>query len=264
MNRLGVLAGGVAVLLAACVRPARKPAHPHPSVIAADTQLLQGIWLDDDNGLPVLKVKGDSIYFASRVNLPQAFRITGDSLVVEGAETAVYRIGQLDEHTFSFYTAMGDLLSLHKAETDTMTFGTVVEPATPAPAVEQKDKVVIYQGQRYRGYVYINPSSKKVVRPSIAEDGMFVDNIYYDNVIHICVYQGTRRLFGKDIKKEMFAGIIPEDFLHTAILSDMDFTDVTANGYEYCATVCMPDASSCYYVEIVVSEDGRLTYRLMG
>ena len=50
-----------------------------------------------------------------------------------------------------------------------------------------------------------------------------MDNVYYDNIIHICVYEGKRSLFAKDITRQMFKHVIPDDFLKWAILSDMDF-----------------------------------------
>ena len=39
-------------------------------------QLLQGIWLDDDTELPLLRVEGDSIYYADPQNMHAAFRAT--------------------------------------------------------------------------------------------------------------------------------------------------------------------------------------------
>lgn len=35
---------------------------------------LQGIWLDDNTELPLFKIKGDSIYYASQINLPMSLR----------------------------------------------------------------------------------------------------------------------------------------------------------------------------------------------
>ena len=49
-----------------------------------------------------------------------------------------------------------------------------------------------YDNVRYRGYVYINPSKIKVMRPGVSEEGLGVDNVYYDNIIHICVYEAGR------------------------------------------------------------------------
>ena len=31
-----------------------------------------------------------------------------------------------------------------------------------------------------------------------------MDNVYYDNVMHICVYEGKKSLFASDITKQMF------------------------------------------------------------
>ena len=91
----------------------------------------------------------------------------------------------------------------------------------------------MYKGTRYRGYVYVNPSTMKVVRSSYSEGGISVDNVYYDNVIHICVYEGRRMLYGKDITKKAFAGIFPEDILSQMILADMNFMGVDNKGYQY-------------------------------
>ena len=51
----------------------------------------------------------------------------------------------------------------------------------------EQDSVVNYNGTRYRAYVYINPSKMKVVKTSYTEEGMSMDNVYYDNVMHICM-----------------------------------------------------------------------------
>ena len=51
--------------------------------------------------------------------------------------------------------------------------------------VTKRDSVVMYNGKRYRAYVYVNPSKKKVVKTSYSDEGISVDNVYYDNVMHI-------------------------------------------------------------------------------
>ncbi|WP_300729311.1 DUF4738 domain-containing protein [uncultured Bacteroides sp.] len=226
-------------------------------------QLLQGIWLDDNTEMPVLKVVGDSMYLASQVNAPFRFSISGDTLISHGMEQTAYLIKKLEDHVFQFYTSVGDLMTLHKAESDTIAFGyEEPEVVTPENEVIKKDSVFMYQGKRFRGYVYINPSTRKVIRPSVTEEGLEVDNIYYDNVIHICVYQGTQKMYSKDVTKDMFVGVVPDGFLQASILSDMDFLGVDGKGYKYRATVCMPEGTSCYYVDILISKDGEVVYRL--
>ena len=166
-------------------------------------QYLQGIWVDDNTGLPMLKIKNDSIFLASQVNAPFCFSISGDTLQAKSSEQTTYRIVKIEEHVFQFYTSLGDLVSLHKSDTDTIPFG--YQPvAKPEKKVIEKDSVFYFQGKRYRGYAYINPSTKKVFRPTVTEEGMIVDNVYYDNIIHICVYQGKQCLYAKDIEKEMY------------------------------------------------------------
>ena len=96
----------------------------------------------------------------------------------------------------------------------------------------------------------------------MTEEGMIVDNIYCDNIIHICVYQGKEELYAQNISKEMFAGIFPDAFLQTVILSDMDFVGIGSDGYHYRASLCVPDDISCYYIDLNISYDGKLTCSL--
>ena len=168
-------------------------------------------------------------------------------------------------HSLWLESEIGELIQLAKAEED-------IEPillAQPQPEVSekaleviQKDQVVFYKNTRYRGYVYINPSQIKVIRPEYSEEGFKVDNVYYDNVIHICVYEGKNKLFGKDIFKTEFNGVVPDEFLQWAILSDMEFIGVTEQGYHYQATVCIPDKASCYLINIHITPEGEISYVL--
>lgn len=225
---------------------------------------LQGIWLDDNTEAAVLKVTGDTIYYADAAVAPVAFKIIGDTLVTCGAQVNNYKIEKQGDYIFWFHSLVGDIIRLHKAEdnVDSLSFVREQEKAPVYTEVIKKDSVVRYNNVRYRGYVYINPSKIKVMRPGVSEEGLSVDNVYYDNIIHICVYEGKQSLFAKDITRQMFKDIIPNDFLQWAILSDMDFMGVDAEGYHYQATVCIPDGASCYVVDITISTDGKLSYKL--
>ena len=225
--------------------------------------MMQGVWLDDLSGVQKLMVRGDSIYFASRIDYPVYFTVVSDTLYVQGGEIAKYPIENLSETDMAFYTASGDLLSLRKSETDTLLYGMEAQVEKPKHEVLEKDSIIFNQGVRYRGYVYINETDIKVTSPYISEDGMYMDNVFFDNVIHICVYKGKERLFGKDIRREMFEGIVPNEYLQCSILDDMNFVGVSSNGYTYSATVCAPGSPSCYCVEVFVSKDGQLTFTLL-
>lgn len=91
----------------------------------------------------------------------------------------------------------------------------------------------MYNGRRYRAYVYINPSKMKVYKTSYSEEGISVDNVYYDNIMHICVYEGKKCLYSSDITKRMFENTVPGEFLDKSILSDMNFLSIDSSGYHY-------------------------------
>ena len=116
-----------------------------------------------------------------------------------------------------------------------------------------------YNGARYRAYVYINPSKMKVIKTTYSEDGISMDNVYYDNVMHICVYEGKKSLFASDITKQMFDKVVPEDFLVQAILSDPKFLKVDRNGFHYQAILAIPESSVYSIAELEISFDGTLT-----
>lgn len=250
------------VLFAACTgKPEENAEKAEDESTLATMQYLQGIWLDDNTGMPILKVKGDSMYLASQVNAPFRFSISRDTILVYGSEWVAYRISDISENIFRFYTSTGEWVSLHKSDSDTIPFG--YRPvAEPERKVIKKDSVVISGGKRYRGYVYINPSTKKVFHPTVTEEGMIVDNVYYDNIIHICVYEGRNRLYSKDVSKEMFEGVVPSGFLRMAILSDMDFMGVSAETYHYQATVSIPDELSYFNIDLLIDKDGNISYKL--
>ena len=91
---------------------------------------------------------------------------------------------------------------------------------------------------------------------------MEVENIYYDNIIHICVYEGKNKLFGRDMRKEDFEPLLPKEYYQRSILSDMDFIGVNEKGYQYQANLCIPNSASCYLVNISIAKNGDITYEL--
>ncbi len=119
----------------------------------------------------------------------------------------------------------------------------------------------MYKDTRYRGYVYINPSKMKVTKTSYSENGYSVDNVYYDNVVHICVYEGRKMLYGQDITKKMFANVFPEGLLNQTILSDMNFTGVNSRGYHYQAILRIPESSVFNLVNITIDFNNKLNIK---
>lgn len=226
--------------------------------------LLQGIWVDDETELPLMRIEGDTIYYANPQNIPVSFKIVRDTLFVYGNNTVAYKIDRQTEYSFWFHSLADEVLKLHKSESpeDILVFNNrEIEIIPTTMEVIKKDSIVMYKGTRYRGYVYVNPSNMKVTKTSYSENGISVDNVYYDNVIHICIYEGKKQLYGKDITKKMFSDIFSDKLLSRMILADMDFIGVNNKGYQYQANLCVPESSVSNLVNITISFDNQMTIK---
>ncbi len=156
-------------------------------------ELLQGVWLDDETEIPLMRIDGDTIFYIDPQNLPVYFKIVRDTIYVHGNTPTTYKIDRQTEYSLWFHNLSEEIVKLHKSNNpeDTLAFSNQeTEIVSTVPEIVQKDSVVVYKGTRYRGYVYINPSQMKVIKTSYSEEGISIDNVYYDNVIHICVYEG--------------------------------------------------------------------------
>ncbi|MBO9159134.1 MAG: DUF4738 domain-containing protein, partial [Escherichia coli] len=71
-------------------------------------------------------------------------------------------------------------------------------------------------------------------------------------------YHGAEQLYSRDFKKSMFAHLVPERFLSQAVLSNIDYSSVGSDGFHFDATLCIPDAASCYLLDAVISFDGEM------
>ena len=245
----------VAILLAAC----NSSKNPHSSSGQEEDlsakELLQGIWLDDETESPLMRIEGDTIYYADSQSAPITFKIIRDTLYTYGNDTTYYKIDKQAEHIFWFHSITDDVIKLHKSEdaNDSIYF---VRQELVIPAYTE---VVTYNGTRYRAYVYINPSKMRVIKTTYSEDGISMDNVYYDNVMHICVYEGKKSLFASDVTKQMFDKVLPVDFLEQSILSDTKFMKVDRNGFHYQAVLAIPETSIYSIVNMEVSFKGDLT-----
>lgn len=251
----------VAIFFAAC----SGNKNPHTSQLEDEDlnakELLQGIWLDDETENPLMRVEGDTIYYADSQSAPIAFKIIQDTLYTYGNDTTYYKIDKQAEHIFWFHSITDNMLRLHKSEdpNDSLCFTNQGLIIPTYSEVTKRDSVVTYNGTRYRAYVYINPSKMRVIKTTYSEEGISMDNIYYDNIMHICVYEGKKSVFASDITKQMFDKVVPADFLLQAILSDTRFIKVDRNGFHYQAVLAIPESSIYSIANMEVSFDGRLT-----
>ena len=250
-------------LMSSCSgQPQKKEEMEKEDLIAKEW--LQGTWIDDMTETSLFTAKGDTIYYIDEPAVPVAFKIIEDTLKTYGRKVSNYHIKKQGKSFIWIQSFMGDILQLSKAENSQDSLWIPRQtPKEKTDNVISKDNVVHYNNQRFRGYVYINPTNIKVHQPEITEEGLEIENIYYDNIIHICVYEGKNKLFGRDMKKQDFESLIPAEYYQRAILSDMEFGGVNAKGYQYQATLCIPNSASCYLINISITKDGDITYELV-
>lgn len=224
--------------------------------------MLQGIWLERTTETVSFRADGDTIYYPDRTSQPTYFRIVGDSLYLGSQH---YPIVEQDEYHFCFRNMTGEEVQLvRSAETeDSLAFTSKNPEILTLTEVVKIDSVVNYGGQRYHWYIAFNPTRYQVVRTVYNNDGVGVDNIYYDNIVHLSLYQGNNCIFSRDVKKQMFISDVPQQFLDQAILANMQYDHADALGFHFNATLCIPDGTSCYLVETCVSFDGQLSMKLL-
>jgi len=226
--------------------------------------LMQGVWVDAETEDVTFRVKGDTIFYADSTSMPAYFKIVGDSLALSSG--TCYAIEKQTAHIFSFRNQNGDLITLNKLEGEEAD-SVLVADTTPKVMTYthqvKKDSVVNYDGARYHWYIAINPTKYKVVLRTYNEDGMEVENVYYDNIMHVSIYNGAQRLYSSDFRKQQYAKMVPEKFLEEAVLANMEYTHADAAGLHFNATLCIPDGASCYLVENVISYKGQMTMKLL-
>lgn len=224
--------------------------------------MLQGIWVEEESGDVSLRVDGDSIFYADSTSMPAYFRVIGDSLVMGSGVS--YAIVKQTPNLFWFVNQSGDVVKLQKSNdpVDETEFEHDTPKIMSYTHQVKTDSVVMYNGERYHWYIAINPTKYKVVKRSYNDDGMEVENVYYDNIMHVSVFQGSRRLFSSDFRKQMFAKLVPESFLNEAILVNMEYSRADAQGLYFNATLCVPDGASCYLVETRISYLGEMTMQV--
>ncbi len=260
---------GVNVLLLSLLLGLASCAHRTGSLEAKENgeakKMLQGIWLNDDDEDDVaFRVQGDTIYYPDSTSQPVYFYIASDTLVMKGGSVVKYPIVRQTAHIFQFKVQNGDVVRLVKTSDQAFLkqFSQDRPVALNQNTLVKRDTVVVYGEDKFHLYVQVNPTSYKVFKASYNDDGVEVDNVYYDNIINVNIYQGARKVFGRDFRKENFSREVPEAFLSQAILSDIIFKSVDSEGVHLYVVLAMPDSSTSYQVEIVVSRDGRLGMEL--
>ena len=152
-------------------------------------RLMQGVWLDDSESA-VFQAKGDTVYYADSTSMPAYFRVVDDTLYI--GKEGRYHIEKQTEHLLWFKSETGELTKLSKSDDEVLkeVFAQTKPQVLTLTQVLKRDTVVYYNGQRYHLYVAINPTKYKVSRHVLNEDGLDVENVYYDNIIHLGGWRG--------------------------------------------------------------------------
>ena len=253
-----LLVGVIAVMTLGCSHGSKPLSEREESREAK--ALMQGLWVDQESGDVFFKMQGDTVYYPDTLVEPSAFRVVDDTLYI--GSSAGYCIEKQTEHLLWFKNQNGELIKLEKTngEMDAERAMEITKPQIlTLTEVLKRDTVVMLDGQRYHLYTAINPTRYKVVRTSYNEDGIQVDQVYYDNIIHISVFQGSRQLFSQDFRKQQYGKHLPAGFLDQAILNDMQYAGADKDGFHFGAMLCYPDAASCYMIETIISPQGQLT-----
>ena len=226
---------------------------------------IEGIWLDDVTEAVVFRIKGDSIFYPDSTNLPARFAIFNDTLVVYASTEAHYPISHLSDNFFVYESLTGEEMKVSRSyeESDSLLF--VHREYAPIVLDQRvhRDTVVYADGERYHLYIDISPTRRRVYKTTYTDEGMAVENAYFDNIIHIGIYKGRKRLYSHDFQKTDFSNVVSSQFLEGAILSNMEFGHTNPAGSRFLATLCEPDGSTCYVVEITISFDGKVIAELL-
>ena len=248
------------VLLTGCSQKAQQAPAGEQSESKEAKALLQGIWLDAETEEVSLSVKGDTIFYSDSTSMPAYFKIVGDSLVF--ASGTKYGIVKQTEHLFWFKNQNGDVVKLKKSDNpDDVHFIHDAPPVLTYSHQVKKDSAINYNGERYHWYVAINPTKYKVVKRSYNEDGVEVENVYYDNIMHISVYHGAKCLYSSDFRKQQYSKYVPKSFLEEAVLGNMEYDRADAQGLHFRATLCIPDGASCYLVDTTIDYKGQMSMK---
>ena len=253
----------VTVLLTGCSRQQSGSVVTEEKESREAKAMLQGVWVDQESGDVSFSVRGDTIYYADSTSMPAYFKIIGDSLAF--ASGTKYGIEKQTEHLFWFRNQNGDIIKLEKTDDqDAKAEFTHDTPKIMTYTHQVKtDSVVSYNGERYHWYIAINPTKYKVVNRTYNDDGVEVENVYYDNIMHISVFKGGQQLYSSDFRKQQYGNIVPSKFLTEAIFANMEYSHADAAGLHFNATLCIPDRASCYLVETLISYKGQMTMKMI-
>ncbi len=227
-----------------------------------DAAMLAGVWQNADDDSYVFRIIGDTIYYADRSLMPMHFRIRHDTIFLDGATVTKYVTDKMTPHVLRFRNPSGELVRLYKAEgsvEDAEFYSNDETILEVNQELMKRDTVAMAGGKRYHCYMQVNPTTYKVVKSDMNNEGMDVGKIYYDNIVNIAVYSGADRLYFHDFTKQEFAEFVPDEIMPLCILSDIIFLSCDEAGVMFQAQLGVPESASSYIANIRISPAGRMS-----
>lgn len=260
MNKiLGILSIIVALLCVSC-------GDKNPEGRKSDSRLeamLAGVWINEDNESVVFKAVNDTLYYPDTDVLPVHYRIYGDSMYIDGDIPMKYFIEKLTSNVFKFRNQNQEIITLIKSNNPDIetAFGEEEEIFDDDIIQElvKRDTIVTNGDRRYHCYVQINPTTYKVIKSDYNDEGVGVSKMYYDNIIHLAVYEGAHKVFSSDIRKDDFHKYVPAEVMRQSILSDVVYDRCDSKGIVFHALLRVPESASGYIVFITISPNGKIT-----
>lgn len=225
---------------------------------------LQGVWINEEEGDVTFRMEGDSVYFPEESVAPMYFRVNGDTLIMTGANTTKYFVKTLTANLLIFINQTGESIRLVKNNDPSY-----LQAFEKDSLIElnqgrliKRDTIVYYNSEKYHCYVQVNPTSYKVYKSSYNDDGMEVDNVYYDNILHISVFKDANRIYSSNVVKKEFYKQVEKEFLDQSVLSDMTFDSIDKEGIHYFVLLGIPNSSSNFMIEYVITYNGKVIRRI--
>ena len=88
------------ILLCGCVSNVDSSAKENEGA----KQILQGIWISEDEETPSFMAKGDTIFYPDTTSMPVKFWVYNDSIYLQGNKTQHYKIVSMSEQTLRILT----------------------------------------------------------------------------------------------------------------------------------------------------------------
>lgn len=219
---------------------------------------IQGTWIDEIDGDVVFSFRGDSVFYNDSLSKPARFYVMNDTLFIENHKPVSYQIRKLTSSTLLFVNADGDEVELTKGSANA---GSHAGEYKGVVSLNQgrtvkKDTVLADGTKNFHAYTQVNPTTYKVYRQTTNDDGLRVESVYYDNIVHIALYEGQKKVFGQNFTKKDFSKLVPVSYLEQAILSDIFVDYAKNNTVRFVAVLTIPDSYTNYRVNIDISSTG--------